>query len=408
MSDLLQTSPYLTCIAAGDPCPIVYAIDELDPVRPDVTPPPGAVFGVIGLARTVTWHSDPVALEALERAAGAPVTRRTLTRSFGADVVSDLVDRGWLQHPDDLCVEYLLTTAQIEVTAHCNWGCKFCPVSIDRKPAATMPMPLFEEIVEKISVYDTIRYVTFHFYNEPTLDRFFDDRIAVLTRAGLRLRLFTNASHLTERKIDALKESGVLDLLMVNLPALGAEDFARLTQSRTHAASVRNVDAAVDRGLPVQIAVNGVGEDDRYRVADLQQRYGAKGVPVNATFTADRAGAVTGEYHQGVHIEGPLRGCGWPVNHAHFSVTGDMFICCNDYYQRETFGNIRSGTVHEIMTSPAAVRCRRRVFGVAEAPSDYLCRSCHDQLADFPMRQFRPLATFPICGLRAGQGGDHG
>jgi hypothetical protein len=33
-----------------------------------------------------------------------------------------------------------------------------------------MSMPLFEEIIEKISLYDTIRCVTFHFFNEPTLD----------------------------------------------------------------------------------------------------------------------------------------------------------------------------------------------------------------------------------------------
>jgi hypothetical protein len=114
------------------------------------------------------------------------------------------------------------------------------------------------------------------------------------------------------------------------------------------------------------------------------------------TLTADRAGALRGSYHQGVYIDGPLRGCAWPVSHAHFSVTGDMFICCNDYYQREVFGNIRSGSVHEIMTGPAAVLARRRVFGVATAPADYLCRSCHDQLPDFPRRQFRPLASFPV------------
>lgn len=408
MTDLLQTSPYLTCISPGDPCPIVYAIDELEPVRPDVTPPSGAAFGVIGLARTVVWHQDPTALEALQHAARAPVARQSLTRSYGGHVVSDLVNRGWLQHPAELCTEYLLTTAQIEVTAHCNWGCRFCPVSVDRKPPATMPMPLFEEIIEKIAPYDTIRYVTFHFYNEPTLDRFFDERIAVLMQHRLRLRLFTNASHLTESKIETLRQSGVLDLLMVNFPALRVEDFRALTQSKTYARSLRNLDVAVDRGLPVGIAVNGVGKDDGHRLAELRERYQARGVPVSPTITSDRAGAVAGRFHQAIRIEGPLRGCGWPVNHAHFSVTGNMFICCNDYYQRETFGNIRSGSVHEIMTSPAALLLRRRVFGVADAPADYLCRGCHDQLADFPLRQFRPLTSFPVCGLRRRQGGARG
>lgn len=400
VSDPLQTSPYLTCVRPGEASPIVYAIDEREPVTPEVTPPEGAAFGVIGLERRVSWHPDPSLLDMLQQAAPEPVERSALIAQYGERVVVDAVGRGWLQPPDQLCTDYLLTTAQIEVTAHCNWGCRFCPVSSDRKPSATMPMTLFEEIIDKISVHQTIRYVTFHFFNEPTLDRFFNARIEVLRRYQLSLRLFTNASRLTEDKIEAMQRSGVLDLLVVNLPALQEGDFRALTQSRTHDASLRNLDAAIEHGLPVGIAVNGAGEDVQRRVAELRERYDPRGVPVNAALLSDRAGTVAGQYHQSVRIDGPLRGCGWPVNHAHFSVGGEMFICCNDYYQRETFGNIRSGSVHEIMTSPAAVAVRRKVFGVADAPDDYLCRTCHDQLADFPLRQFRPLKTFPMCGRR--------
>lgn len=395
-SESLQTSPYLTCIRPGDPSPIVYAIDEAKPTTPEVTPGPQGGFGVIGLERTVEWHSDVRALHALQDAAAAPVDRRLLIERFGAEIVTDLVDRRWLQPPDQLCVDYLLTTAQIEVTAHCNWGCQFCPVSLHRKPAATMPMPLFREIIEKIAVYDTIRYVTFHFYNEPTLDPHFDERLDVLREHDLRLKLFTNGSKLGPERTAALHHSGVLDLLLVNLPALREDEFHSLTGARTYAASLRNVEAAVELGLPVKIAVNGQGPNLERRVAELRVRFGPLGVDVNPTLLSDRAGEVGGSYHQAVRVDGPLRGCSWPVNHAHFSVTGEMFICCNDYHQRETFGCVTSGSVHEIMTSPRAVLVRRRVFGVAEAPEDYLCRRCHDQLLDFPLRQFRPLATFPV------------
>ncbi|MGH8897131.1 MAG: radical SAM/SPASM domain-containing protein [Egibacteraceae bacterium] len=373
----------------------MYAIDELEPAFPDVTPSAGAAFGVIGLDRNVLWHNDLAAFEALQRADSVPVARAWLIESYGVGLVSDLVGRGWLQHPDELCTEYLLTTAQIEVTAHCNWGCSFCTVSLDRKPPATMPMPLFEEIIEKISPYDTIRYVTFHFYNEPTLDRFFNERVSVLQQYRLRLRLFTNASNLTDDKVEILERSGVLYQLVVNLPALQEDEFRNLTKSKTHARTLRCLEAAVDAEFPVEIVVNGAGEDRSRRVSELRARYEGRGVTVKASLTSDRAGTLTSGYNQAVRVEGPLRGCAWPVNHAHFSVGGDMFICCNDYYQREKFGNIRSGSVHEIMTSPAAVLLRRRVFGVADAPPDYVCRSCHDQLLDFPRRQFRPSASFP-------------
>lgn len=406
MPDLLQTSPYLTCFTAGQASQIVYAVDEIEPVFPDVRPPDGAAFGVIGLDRSVVWHKDLNALDALQQAAAAPVARQSLLETYGSQVVSDLVGRGWLQRPEELCTEYYLTSAQIEVTAHCNWGCSFCPVSTDRKPKATMPMPLFEEIIEKISPHDTIRCVTFHFFNEPTLDPFFEERVAVLEAYRIPLWLFTNATRLTEDRIETLKRPGVLGRLVVNLPALQEEEFRALTNSKsTYAATIHNLDSAIAAGLPVEIAVTGAGEELTRRLDELRERYEAPGVSVKATLTADRAGALSGRYHQGVRVEGPLTGCAWPVNHAYFSVAGEMFICCNDYYQRETFGNIRSGSLHEIMTSPAAVLLRRRVFGVADAPADYVCRSCHDQLVDFPRRQFRPLASFPVrerCGMPGG------
>lgn len=396
--ELLQTSPYLTLVLPGDVSPVVYAVDELDPVHPDVSAPPGSAFGVIGLERTVVWHGHGAALDALRHAAAAPSRRAELEAAHGKEVIHDLVSRGWLQRPDDICSEYHLTTAQIEVTAHCNWGCVFCPVSVDAKPPATMPMPLFDEIIGKIAPYDTIRYVTFHFYNEPTLDRFFAQRVAVLREHELRLRLFTNASNLTRDKIALLARDDTLLQLVVNLPTDDDGSFRYLTGSGMLMRTLANLEVAVEAGLPIEIVVNGDGPGLDRRLGHLRGRFEDRGVVVRSTLLSDRAGALEEEYHQDVRVEGRLRGCAWPVNHAHFSVSGDMFICCNDYYQREKFGNIRSGTVHEIMTSPGAVLLRRRVFGVADAPSDYVCRTCHDQLPDFPRRQFRPLASFPIAG----------
>jgi MoaA/NifB/PqqE/SkfB family radical SAM enzyme len=329
-------------------------------------------------------------------AAAKPLDTTELVKTFDVELVEDLVSRGWLQNPSDLCREYWLTTGQIEITAHCNWGCKFCPVSRDPKPRETMPLPLFEEIIAKLAPIETIKYVTFHFYNEPTLDPHFDRRIEILQAYGMKLTLATNASALTPKKIGLLRDSGVLDHLVVNLPSLEEAEFRSLTGSHHHDISLRNLDAAIEADFPITIAVNGVGRDVLRNAQALKDRYEPLGAEVTATLTCDRAGAVGGKYHQNVRVDGRLRGCTWPVNHAHFSVRGDMFICCNDYYQREVFGNIGDGSVHEIMTSPAAVRLRRRVFGVESAPADYVCRTCHDQTLNFTRRHFRPLATFPL------------
>nr|WP_027758603.1 radical SAM/SPASM domain-containing protein [Streptomyces sp. SID8381] len=392
---MLQTSPYLTHVTPGADPPVVYLTDTFGPAFPEGDPPPAsAVFGIVGLDRQIVWQDDPRMLELLTACAPEPHGARGLGVRFGADRVAAAVAREWLQAPEDLCREYRLVSGEIEVTAHCNWGCRFCPVARDPKPRRTMPMGLFEEVITKLKAVGTIDYVTFQFFNEPTLDKHFTDRVEVLAEYGMQLALYSNASALTQGKIDALKRSGVLRHLIVNLPSVDEAEFAELTRSRSYAHTTANVRAAIDAGLRVQIVVNGVGERLARNLAGVTRRYQPLGVEVFPSLTCDRAGDVGEEYAQDVHVEGRLTGCGWPVQHANISVVGDLFLCCNDYYQREVFGNIRDGSIGELMTSEAAVSLRQRVFGVADAAEDFLCRRCHNQQPDFLGRDFRPIATF--------------
>ncbi|MEU1088402.1 radical SAM protein [Streptomyces sp. NPDC005892] len=396
MSETLQTSPYLTHLSPGEKSPIRYLTDTFGPIEPFGFPAPEhARFGIVGLDRNVVWESDSRTLDVLRHCAAQPVSRKEVCARWTAALTDELVARAWLQPPDQLCREYHLRSGEIEVTAHCNWGCRFCPVATDPKPRRTMPMDLFEEIVAKLADLGTIEYVTFHFFNEPTLDKFFTSRLAVLRRYGLELALYTNASGLTQEKIDALADGDVLRHLIVNMPSVDATDFAALTSSRLFDRTMTNVDAAIAAGFRTQIVVNGVGADQQRNLLQITDRYGSRGAEVVPTMTCDRAGDVGDHtYHQGVNAGGRLSGCGWPVAHGNFSVNGDLFLCCNDYYQRETFGNIRDGSLDSLMTNEKAVRLRQRVFGVSAAADDFICRRCHNQRLDFAGREFRPIATF--------------
>lgn len=394
-TDQLQTSPYLTHVTPGAEPLVIYLTDTFGPAFPEGDVPSADVaFGIVGLDRRIVWQDDHQVLAMLTAAAREPQPAPALAARFGADRVAAAVARDWLQAPKDLCRDYRLVSGEIEVTAHCNWGCRFCPVATDPKPRRTMPMDLFEEVIAKLAAVCTVDYVTFQFFNEPTLDQHFTDRVKVLAGHGMQLALYSNASALTQDKIDALKRYGVLRHLIVNLPSADPAEFARLTGSRSYPHTVRNLQAAIDAELRVQIVVNGTGEDLARNLDGITRRYQPLGVEVFPSLTCDRAGDVSGVYAQGVRIEGRLTGCGWPVQHANISVAGDLFLCCNDYYQREVFGNIRDASIDELMTSNAAVSLRRRVFGVTDAPEDFLCRRCHNQTLDFPGRDFRPIATF--------------
>ncbi|MFE5537113.1 radical SAM/SPASM domain-containing protein [Streptomyces sp. NPDC056492] len=390
----LQTSPYLSTVQPGVEPVLVYLSDTTGPEKPTGGPPPvSAAFGLVGLDRTIIWQDDPEVLRLLRHAANTPRTYGELAARFGAVRVAAAVREGWLQDPAVLCREYRLVSGEIEVTAHCNWGCVSCPVATDPKPRRTMPMGLFKEVVDKLARAGAA-YVTFQFFNEPTLDRYFTDRLEVLAGYRMPLALYSNASALTAAKIADLKRTGVLKHLIVNIPSVEEAEFAELTASRSYRHTIGNTEAALRAGLRVQVVVNGVGERLERNLAGVRERFVPLGAEVYASLTCDRAGELGGEYAQNVYVHGRLTGCGWPVQHINISVAGDLFLCCNDYYQREVFGRIGDGTIEELMSSERAVALRRKVFGIDDAPADFLCRRCHNQQPDFAGRDFRPIATF--------------
>ncbi|MFD8023951.1 radical SAM/SPASM domain-containing protein [Streptomyces lavendulae] len=391
---MLQTCPYLSSVRPGADPRLVYLTDTAGPEAPTgPLPQPTAVFGIVGLDRTIVWQDDAKVLNLLRYAASAPRATGELVTRFGPNRVSAAAGRGWLQDPAGLCREYRVVSGEIEVTAHCNWGCVSCPVATDPKPRRTMPMPLFEEIIGKLAAAGA-QYVTFQFFNEPTLDRYFVARLEVLAARGMPLALYSNASALTADKIAALQRTEVLKHLIVNIPSAEEAEFNALTGSRHFQHTMGNTAAALEAGLPVQVVVNGVGARLARNLSGVERHFTPLGAEVYSSLTCDRAGELGGEYAQDVHVKGRLTGCGWPVQHVNISVAGDLFLCCNDYYQREAFGHVRDGSIDELMASERAVALRRKVFGVDQVPDDFLCRRCHNQLPDFPGRDFRPIAAF--------------
>lgn len=395
---MLQTCPYITAVYPNSGSPVVYMTDTLGVEYPDISAPSlDSKYGIINLDRSVIWRENLEELKLLEYAAPKAVEENNLINKYGHKVVSELKFLGWLKKENDLCKEYFCHSVQIEITTHCNWACKFCPVSVSPKPKSVMNIDTFEDIVRKASVYKTIRFATFHFYNEPMLDPLFNDRIKILKKYNMKLTLSTNASALTKKKVDLLKNSNVVHVIWINLPSVEEDKFCNLTQSKSYKQCVRNIEYLATTGLPTRITVNGVGKEIKADTQGVINKFSELGIDVFHASTCDRAGALKDtKYDQGVFVPGRLSGCSWPLNHPYFAVNGDIFMCCNDYYQSERFGNIKDGSIHDLMTSERAVELRRKIFGVSNAPKNFLCRYCHDQTLSFVERQFRPLASFPL------------
>lgn len=294
-----------------------------------------------------------------------------------------------------------LFAVEIETSTHCNWRCVFCPVSIAPKPKRSMPIDLFQQIVDKAAAHPTVQFVTFNSYNEPTIDPGFAERVRRLAKTRLRLTLHTNGSGLDAAAIALLTTTRVASRIVFNLPALAEADFRALTGTSALARTVEAIDRAVAAGLPVGLSIQGTAQERRAHLPAIRERYGTLveqcGPAEVGVVTSDRAGFLRNRYRRDVQASGPLRGCSMPLTWLHVGVNGDCFACCEDYRQQEIFGNIRDGSIDQLLRTPAAERLLRRVFGAEDAPEDFLCRRCWVMARTPAQRPDSSSSSGPSC-----------
>jgi hypothetical protein len=243
-----------------------------------------------------------------------------------------------------------------------------------------MSMYLFREILEKVSDEPSLQYCTFNAYNEPALDPLFEDRIRALAKTKLKLNLYTNGSAIKMRHLRLFKKLGVLNAIVFNLPTLDPELHRTFTGAKGFKKCVKALDEAITLELPVNLAVQGTEEELRKNLPKIHQRYPQimrgrhLSPPSNCS---DRCGVLKNHYGRFLRTNRPrLYGCIVPEQWLYVSVTGKLFLCCEDFYQKSVYGDIRDGSLEQIMATPRARRMFNYVEGKTPAPDDFVCRNC--------------------------------
>lgn len=272
---------------------------------------------------------------------------------------------------------YAFTSADIEINSTCNWRCEYCPVKIDPKPFETMEMDVFNEIIDKLKAYGVDR-ISLNSFNEPTIDKFFCERIRKLKSSQISLILYTNGSYLNKDISLYLKSSGVLKEVYFNFPSTDPERFYLLTGWKNYNKITQNIQDAIDVGLPVHLSIQGTHKEINNNLPDIIDRYQAYlKEPIKRWDTCDRAGLLQNRYSDKIDIlDDTLYGCMEPITCLCINVKGNFFLCCNDYYQKTTIGNIRDGQIEDIFRSNIAVNQMKKVFGALKAENSFICRRC--------------------------------
>jgi hypothetical protein len=323
---------------------------------------------------------DPLTDRAL--VAGEPeyeALRRVLD---GGAIDESLQQGGWLVR-GDISRAHRLKIVSLETMIACNQKCYFCPVSIAPREDFDMPVALFERIVGELTSYrDTLESVFLQSYNEPTLDRRFVEFCRTLFAAKLPVAVLSNGSGLTPAKVDALIESGPLRYICINLSTLDRDRYIRDRGEDHLGVVLRNLDYVKSRPLAEVMKIVVLGKGDAEHDLDFESiraRFDGSLFTVERHVVMDRAGWLD----IGLKPDAPkkqLAGCdnlgSRPLQHLHITPRGQCVLCCEDYDEKYIVGDLTRNSIAEVLAGPELAKMRKWVYGIEEAPDDFMCRDC--------------------------------
>lgn len=270
----------------------------------------------------------------------------------------------------------------LETCTSCNHRCPFCPVSVDPREREVMSQELFESIVDQTVAAGGKDVVVFlSNYNEPTVDPLFEERCRALFDRGLAVSILTNASHFGPERAQRLEEAGRFRYIGINLPTLDPERYEKLHGTRDLARVVANIEAMRARELASEAAIVVLGEEDerhRQDTAAIREKFEPLGWQVKPFRIRSRP--ASGTFVPEPPARKILKGCelmgSRPFEHLHVTATAKAVLCCQDYYEKLTIGDLKTQSVAEVLGGDVMARLRRWTYGVEEAPADFLCRRC--------------------------------
>lgn len=265
---------------------------------------------------------------------------------------------------------------EIEINTNCNWRCDYCPVKFNAPKTKYMSMDLFNEILDKVNNLPNLKYISLNFYNEPTLDKFFCDRIVKIKSIKKRLILFTNASMLNYQKINTLENSKIVEVIKINLPSIEESEFIRITGSNTFHQTLKNIKEIISRSFLVEILVNGTMDEIKINYPVIEKYFAEfRNVKVLKVLTTDRAGLLNNKYSMNYMYKGKLIGCK-QIRRLCIDINGDFILCSMDYNKKYILGNIKDGKMEEIILSNKAQHIYNQVYGKEQITDEFICKKC--------------------------------
>lgn len=121
---------------------------------------------------------------------------------------------------------------EVEIGNHCNLQCSYCPNAVLPEEKEQWIAPeLFEQILEQLAEMGFGGTFSFHLYNEPLLHRGLEELVRAVRNKLPKARpvLFTNGTHLHEKRYRSLLEAGVARFIVTQHKAYRLPERPRQT-----------------------------------------------------------------------------------------------------------------------------------------------------------------------------------
>lgn len=227
---------------------------------------------------------------------------------------------------------FFMRGVSIETSTYCNRKCSYCPNSQFPSPENFMDENVYHKVISDLAEISFSGFVNYHFYNEPLLD----ERLPSWIRhAKDKLphafhRVYTNGDFLT------------VDMARTYIRA-GARCFFVTNHARSSEAFDARMKVLIE-AYPGFMRIN----------PSLHDRHDT------------RAGLIP----TGV----PMRKKCVLYNNLQITFTGDVILCCNDYFRKHVFGNVTDESLLDIWKKPNYAKLRREIRrGIYRLP---ICRKC--------------------------------
>lgn len=303
-----------------------------------------------------------------------PIYWDMLCDNFGETRAKQLIDQKTYLLECDVWRIHGVNTIEIETCTICNWKCKYCPPKGNRK-IEYMGEALFTDILKKAVAYGKIKTVTLHGFNEPTMDYRLLKFISEIMACNLSVSLYTNGSGFNAKLINILRQYKNRICVTFNCPSAEEEIFNRITGSKDFSKTMAAIEQTIKVGVKTCINIQGNRDESTAEAIRIKKMFPSAQVLSNGSL--DRAGLLKNQYFENYHNTNPLlSGCEIASKSLFVNVKGQVYLCCNDYFNQYILGDLKTDVIADILVSDTAIRLRQKIWGGQIPESEFICRKC--------------------------------